>query len=486
MTQLRQRYLVVGAYFCHRILEDRKMKNIRVALALICGLWTGQAKAQIVVSPTMNEAIQAAKSKSETLKTQQWEVEKLKLQRKSVKQMHLPHITASGSYLYFDSRSDIDLETLHTPLLGIPIFDGVKSSATDGNLAMAALSAKMVLFSGMQIPYGAKALEYKKIGTEQLSQVTSDELIQEVIVNFDKIRVLDAVQQLIDESGKRLEMEKKRVERSIEEGFAIPLDRDKITLAQLELQSKQLELDGNRRLLFQNIQYLTGYSEEQILLVANELHPFLIAENEHSVDEKPELKALSSFVKAKEFALKKEKGTLLPQVALVGGVRYTSWFNGSVDLGNIPVTGLPLRFGIDHITLFPTMYVGVGAQWNIFNGFQRKNNIRQAQIDIQTTESKLSDAKQKFNLLLNKNLENYRVANEKMSVNDQKVSVAKNNLNIATKQYKEGLIDISERLQIEDDYNKAVIEQVQGIQQQRQTAIEVIKTTGKLANYSIQ
>ena len=325
-----------------------------MALVMICGLWIVQTKAQIVVSPTMNEAIQAAKNKSETLKTNHLEVEKIELQRKAVKQMHLPRVDASGSYMYLDSHTKLDLETIHTPLLRIPIFDGDKNSDTKANLAMASVSAKMVLFSGMQIPYGAKALEYKKLGTQQMAQVTSDELIQEVIVSFDQIRVLDAVQQLINESRKRLDVEKKRVERSIQEGFAIPLDRDKITLAQLELQSKQLELDGNRRLIFQKINYLTGYSDEQINLVANELQPFLIVENHYSIDEKPELKALSSFVKAQELSLKKEKGTLLPQVALLGGVRYTSLFNGSIESGNLPLSGRPLHIGIEQITMFPT------------------------------------------------------------------------------------------------------------------------------------
>lgn len=73
-----------------------------------------------------------------------------------------------------------------------------------------------------------------------------------------------------------------------------------------------------------------------------------------------------------------------------------------------------------------------------------------------------------------------------MSISQQKVVVAKNSLDTAIRQYTEGLIDISDRLEVENEYYKVVIEQIQGIQQQRQAAMEMLKTTGTLSNYSVQ
>jgi hypothetical protein len=40
--------------------------------------------------------------------------------------------------------------------------------------------------------------------------------------------------------------------KAIEEGLAIPYDRDKIKLASLELDSKRIELQGKRKLVFRN------------------------------------------------------------------------------------------------------------------------------------------------------------------------------------------------------------------------------------------
>jgi hypothetical protein len=61
---------------------------------------------------------------------------------------------------------------------------------------------------------------------------------------------------------KRLQTETKRILKAIEEGLAIPYDRDKIKLASLELDSKRIELQGKRKL--RKIRYLTGYTDSEI------------------------------------------------------------------------------------------------------------------------------------------------------------------------------------------------------------------------------
>lgn len=449
------------------------MRILKYLLGTGLALSVTVAQGQITLSESMLHAIRSAKEKSEPLKNKQIEIEKLKLQQKEVGDKRLPSVAATGGYFVMHSKSSIDLEPTQTPFFPKPLFTGVKNSSTHAHGAFAGVNAQVVLFSGMQIPYAQKALEQKRIGTEYLNENATEDLVQEVVISFDQIEVLNAIQSLIDESQKRLEVEEKRVQRSIEEGFAIPLDKDKIKLAQLELQSKQVELDGAQRLIRKKIAYLTGLSEIEIEQVVNDFQPFVLAKETTNIEEKSEIKALKSFLNAQEFLLKKEKSSLLPQIALMGGVRYTDIFDARLPLGNPPLR-------LHHLTLLPTTYIGVGANWNIFNGNQRSHKMKQVKMDMESLQNTLSDTRQKLQLLLDKNSENYRVANEKLKLNEQKIQVAKNNLNIAMKQFKEGLIDISERLQIESDYHKVMIEQAQGIQQQRQAALELAKAQGKI------
>lgn len=369
--------------------------------------------------------------------------------------------------------------------LSKPFLEGEKESSSTGNIFTAGITAKMVLFSGMQIPYGSKALQEKKIGTQYLVEATKEEIAKEVITSFDQLRVLDVAKKLIEDSQKRLKVESDRLEKSIQEGFAIPMDRDKIKLAQLELQAKQVELEGNENLIYQKIKYLTGLEKQQAIEVTDSLEPFVVEDKKYSVEEKAEVKALNSFVKAQQYALSKEKGTLLPQVALLGGIRYTSLFNSSLEFDN-PMPLIPKEIALDHATFSPTFFVGIGAKWQIFSGMARSNKIKIAKMELEQTSSRLDDVKEKFNLLLRKNLETYRVSNEKILLSDQKLKVAQNSLDTALKMYREGLIDISQRLEAENDLYKVSLERAQNISAQRQSAIDVLKTSGLLLNYSVK
>lgn len=124
--------------------------------------------------------------------------------------------------------------------------------------------AKTVLFSGLQIPNAVKAMEYKTLGTSYLLDSDRDILIEEVIITFDQWALLNNVEKLINESEKRLQKETKRVEKAIEQGLAIPYDRDKLLLASLELEAKKTELNGTREVILEKIYYLTGFTETEI------------------------------------------------------------------------------------------------------------------------------------------------------------------------------------------------------------------------------
>lgn len=150
--------------------------------------------------------------------------------------------------------------------------------------------AKTVLFSGMQIPNGANAIKQKAIGTAYLKDSEKDAIIKDAINTFDQLKLINEIEKLINDSDKRLQTETKRVSKAIEQGLAIPYDRDKIKLALLELESKKIEFTGKRSLLYKKLQYLTGYSDSEINSVQYELIPYLITEDKLSTENKQETK----------------------------------------------------------------------------------------------------------------------------------------------------------------------------------------------------
>ena len=96
-------------------------------------------------------------------------------------------------------------------------------------------------------------------------------------------------------------------------------------------------------------------------------------------------------------------------------------------------------------------------------------------------QNQIDDTKEKLELLLEKNLVDYSVITQKIDITQQQEKVADNNLNLAIKQYKEGLINISERLEAENDSYKASVNKTTTLIEQRLSAIETIIATGDLS-----
>lgn len=441
-----------------------------------------QGHTQIVVSTSLDDAIQKALEKSSTIKNKELEIEKLNLQKKSIRNKYIPTVEATALYMYFDNRMTIDLPTVTIPVLNYPLLDGKTSFDNYGNIFHGGIMAKTVLFSGLQIPNGAKAIEQKAIGTAYLTESEKDGIVKEVINTFDQLALLDAVERLINDSEKRLQSETLRVTKAIEQGLAIPYDRDKIKLATLELSSKRIEMEGKRKVVFKKISYLTGYSNDEIKNVTYQLTPFLIDQN-LTTDNKQEIKALESFKSAYQYALKKEKGTYLPTLGAFGGLTYSSLFDANATTPPLPILGQPLNLGLNELTISQNWIIGAALKWEIFSGFERKHKVHEAKINIEQVQNQINDTKEKLQLLLENNYTNYTVFNQKTEIAAQQEKVAQNNLNLAIKQYKEGLINISERLEAENDMYKASLNKVNTLIEQRLSAIETVIATGELTKY---
>ncbi|WP_264566889.1 TolC family protein [Flavobacterium sp. N3904] len=437
---------------------------------------------QIEISTSLNDAIYKAIDKNTSIKNKTIEIEKLNLQEKGVRNKYIPTVDANALYSYFDSNLTLDLPASTIPIVNIPLFNDKATYANSGNFFIGSVMAKTVLFSGMQIPNGANAIKQKAIGTAYLKDSEKDAIIKDVINTFDQLKLINETEKLINDSDKRLQTETKRVTKAIEQGLAIPYDRDKIKLALLELESKKIELTGKRTLVYKKIQYLTGYSDSEINNVQYDLIPYLISEEKLNTENKQEIKALESFKLASEYLLKKEKGTYLPTVGAFGGIVYSSLFDLNGTTSVVPIINQPLNLGLNEFSLSPLWMVGAAFKWELFAGFEREHKVHEAKLNIEQVQNQIDDAKQKLQLLLENNLINYTVLLKKIDIATQQEKVANNNLNLASKQYKEGLINVSELLEAENDLFKVTNTKLNTIIEERLAAIETIITTGELSN----
>lgn len=457
-----------------------KKKGVLLTIMLSFGSMYGQ----IQLTSDVKQAVDAALAKDVTLVNQNIEKQKLELERKSVLSKYIPKVEATALYGYLNSEGSLDLPTVQLPITGTQLFNGAADFSTKGQAFHAGVMAKAVLFSGGQIYNGAKALQYKNEGTGYMMDLQNDAVIKDLILSFDQLQLLKAAEQLIDDSDKRLKKETERVEKAIALGLAIPYDRDKIKLATLELESKRVDVQQKQELLVLKIAQLTGMESETIVGLHHTVEPIVILE-ELSTEHRNELKALDSFQKASAFAVKKEKGTLLPTLGAFGGYSYTSIFNAEIE-APVPVLNQTARLQMNSLTFNPTWMVGLAMKWELFSGMERKHKIEEAELNAEQISNKLSDAKEKLVLQLKKNKIAYENMLHQVAIAKQREKIAENNNEMAAKQYKAGLIGVTERLTAENDIYKESLNKIETIIKQREAAIETYQSAGSLTSFITQ
>lgn len=84
---------------------------------------------------------------------------------------------------------------------------------------------------------------------------------------------------------------------------------------------------------------------------------------------------------------------------------------------------------------------------------------------------------------MEKNKVEYNTTLHKVDIAIQREKIAQNNNEIASKQYRLGLINVTERLGAENDIYKESLNKVETVIEQRNAAIEVYRSSGKLSNF---
>ncbi|WP_461791455.1 TolC family protein [Pedobacter sp.] len=457
------------------------MRRFILASYLFFCIGSGGLYAQVNVSRALDSAITVAIENSGTIKNQILQQEKAGNERKAVWNKYLPTVSANATYLYMDNDLKLDIPTVTLPLTGANLFEGSTTLRNNANLFIAGLTAKQVLFSGGQIMNGAKAITAKNEGNALMDGLKKDEIIKDVISSFDNLRLLVQAEMLIRESEIRLQKERQRVEKAIQQGLAVPYDRDKIKLANLNLDSKRAEIQGKRELLYLKITNLTGFDNNQIDAVTYELEPIEVNVN-LDVQERNELKAMNAYSRALDFNLKKEKGSLFPTVGAFASYSYSSLFNAGTRF-NLPITGNRAELSLNQATLSPNWVVGGMVKWELFSGFERKHKIEAVKIDQQILANKKEDAERMMNLQLKNNLVTYKVQMNQLRIAEQQEKIANDNLTTAEKQYKLGLINVTERIGAETDIYEMSLNKIQKLINQRQAALDAYAASKPLYNF---
>ncbi len=494
------------------------MKTKRLTVLWIFGLLctTIAAKAQIPgISPELKELIELSVNKDHKVIEKQIDLDITLSQRQAVRKTYVPKLELGGKYVYAKSHLDGELgnitgfegisklqEFMQNPAfptmfpglagmteevmrlqqlmaqqgMSLPSLSKEMDGDFSGNYFGLDATASMVLFSGGQVPNISKALSGKAKAQEALADKSTTDVIGEVITYYDQLALLRQSQVVLDESAERLEAENRYAVSALSNGFATAFDTLRIAVASANLNAKRAEFEGKQQLLHQKLEQLTGKPAASFEDLQPELEPMVFNPKSQDISHRPEFTALTFGLEAQKHLLKAEQSHYLPKIQALASVRYDNIYNANATFE----APLPMGMDINKMALGPTFMAGIGFKWELFDLSGGTAKVRQAKLEVKKAQNSLEEARELLELNQVKSTTTYQAALEQVTYKNVQRLTALRALELAQKSYSAGMINITERLAVENEVQQAEMEYLQAVFAERQAALECYKATGDL------
>jgi outer membrane protein len=408
------------------------MKNLFLITA--CLMWfAGAANAQQAAPPaqsynfTLADCINYAYEHQDSVLNAQLDVKSAEYKVKETTGIGLPQVTGSASlqdYLKIPTTLIPGEAFGQAPGTFIPIKFGVKYQSSVG------LDVNQIIFDGSYLVGLQASKTYKELSQRSLTRtkiqtnVSVSKAYYQVLVSNEQIKLLDAnIAQLKQQFDQTTAQNK--------QGFV-----EKIDVQRLEVQYNNLVTNRENviRLLVLNYQMLKfqmGMPIGRELTLKDKLSDVKLDENvaETSVDtafyhNRIEFNLLETANKLNMLDLKRQKSHYLPTLSAFG--------NTSVAFQNNAFSNL-------YNDNFPATYIGIKLNVPIFNGFQRKYQIKQSEISVLKSQNDIINAKN--GLTLQANSAKITYTNGIQSLNNQKRNreLAQEVLRVSKIKYEQGV-----------------------------------------------
>ena len=159
-------------------------------LSFFSFIYMGALIAQTNLSDIEIDLINRSLEKSYVLKKSIHELSIDSIERRTIRQNFIPTLELDAMYGYGASRVNVDIPTVQLPITGIELFEGESRFDAQGQIFNSNLTAKALLFSGLQVTYGSKATEEKIKANNFMLNAKKSDIIKDVIDTFDKIELL--------------------------------------------------------------------------------------------------------------------------------------------------------------------------------------------------------------------------------------------------------------------------------------------------------
>jgi outer membrane protein TolC len=313
---------------------------------------------------SLKQAYEFMLEKNGDLNASEYHVQSVDEERKAMKGLHYPTVSVSGSYINLDKDITVDLNSSRDMiggLMNIPNPEAVLGdwdfSLLDRNFGFASANVNWTISAGGKINAANEASNLKLKLSENQHQLKKDELTLKLIDYYFKLKLAKEAENLRAEVYKTVEIHNSQAEKLFNNGMIAEVE----TLhAKVSLSNAKRELMGAQKdvsLAITAIQNLIGgnaFNSISTKFYEPVILSPLIDIQKEMLNKNTQLKLIDDNFKLAEVGVKIENSEFYPKIAAFG--KQSLWK--------------------DNLSFAKTNWVvGIGAEWTIFNGFQREHKI---------------------------------------------------------------------------------------------------------------
>ncbi len=253
-------------------------------------------------------------------------------------------------------------------------------------------------------------------------------------------------------------------------GFAERLDLDKVQVQLTNLQTSETVLSNSIQLAYAALKYSISVSQNDTVVLRESLANADIKANvldeTFRYEDRKEIQAIQYTRRLQELNVKRYKLSHLP--TLSASLSYTAQGQGQQFITNSNTFWLK------------NSLVGLNMNLPIFDGFQRKYRIQQAQLNLQKVDNSTDNLKQVIDLQQTVSKASLKSALLNLDAQERNVQLAENVYNTTKKKFEAGLGSSFEVLQADTDWQTAQSNYFNGLYNAIIAKISYQSSLGKL------
>ncbi len=410
-------------------------------------------------SLSLKEALKYAVEHNVTARKSRLDIDGGRYKTQEVRSQALPQITGNASLTY-------------NPIIGQLVVGDQSFQLGRKWNSNAGVQLSQELFN-QQVFTGLKAAKTSENYYQLNSQLTEEQVIEQVANNYYQVLVSRQQLNVIDTNIKNVKVIEKIIANQYENGLAkkIDVDRIKVNLTNLQTQREQtlnavVQLENQLKFsIGMPVTERINLPQEQL----TEVTGLPVLADSVNLAGRTEIRLLN--VQRELYALQKKA--------------YIAEYYPTLSLtGNISKTGQSDKFDLfkkgGSAFYYDASAIGVTLRMPIFNGFATRSRVRQAEVDIRKADEDLFQTKNTLNLAyenakiqLKDNLNTIRTQKENVVLAQEIYESTQNN-------YNNGLAALTDLLDTENALTSAQNSYTQALLNYKIAEIQLIKSNGNI------